>query len=85
MFETQEFFVTASIGISIYPYDGIDNIELMKNADAALNRAKIKGGSEIIFYADEMNEEMLQRVHIERSLRKALENRGFFYCLSTDY
>ena len=78
LFETQEFFITASIGISIYPYDGIDNIELMKNADAALNRAKIKGGSEVIFYADEMNEEMLQRVHIERSLRKALENEDFF-------
>ena len=78
LFETQEFYVTASIGASVYPNDGMDNIELMKNADAALNRAKVKGGSGIVFFADEMNEETLQRVHLERSLRKALDNRELF-------
>ena len=82
LFETQEFYVTASIGASVYPNDGMDNIELMKNADAALNRAKVKGGSGIVFFADEMNEETLQRVHLERSLRKALHNRELFIAIN---
>lgn len=78
IFENQEFFVTASIGISLYPFDGMTQMELMKNADAALNRAKTRGGSGIVFYADDMNKETLQRVQLERSLRRALENREFF-------
>ncbi|MBS4218031.1 EAL domain-containing protein [Bacillus sp. FJAT-49711] len=77
-FENQELYVSASIGISSYPSDGSDNVELLKNADAALNRAKQQGGSSIVFFAGEMNKETWQRIEIERSLRKALENNEFF-------
>ncbi|MBS4193630.1 sensor domain-containing protein [Lederbergia citri] len=77
-FESQELYVSASIGISSYPSDGSDNVELLKNADAALNRAKQQGGSTIVFFAGEMNKETWQRIEIERSLRKALENDEFY-------
>ena len=60
IFEKKEFFVTASFGISMYPFDGSDNVVLMKkNADSALNRAKDKGGNAIVFYANEINKETL--------------------------
>ncbi|MBS4177424.1 putative bifunctional diguanylate cyclase/phosphodiesterase [Lederbergia citrea] len=78
LFDNHEFFVTASVGISMYPNDGNNNVELMKNADAALNRAKLQGGSTIVFYANEMNKETVQRVELERSLRKALDKGEFF-------
>ncbi|MBS4198662.1 EAL domain-containing protein [Bacillus sp. FJAT-49732] len=77
-FENQELYVSASIGISTYPSDGSDNVELMKNADAALNHAKQQGGSSIVFFAGEMNKETWQRIEIERSLRKALENNELY-------
>ncbi|MCJ8005980.1 EAL domain-containing protein [Lederbergia wuyishanensis] len=77
-FENQELYVSASIGISTYPTDANDNVNLMKNADAALNRAKQQGGSSIVFFSGEMNKETWQRIEIERSLRKALENNELY-------
>lgn len=78
IFNGDEYFVSASIGISVYPYDGSNHNELMKNADTALNRAKLLGGSAIKFYADQMNKEAWQRVEIERNLRRAIEREELF-------
>ncbi|HEY4551776.1 MAG TPA: EAL domain-containing protein [Bacillaceae bacterium] len=78
IFDSQEFFVTVSIGASMYPFDGIHEVDLMKNADAALNRAKHTGVKGISFYSDNMNKESLQRMELERSLRRAIENEEFF-------
>lgn len=78
IFDNQEFYVTASIGISLYPHDGDDPAILMKNADTALHRAKQQGGNGIVFYSDEMNKETIKRVELERRLRKALENEELF-------
>lgn len=78
LFEQQELLVTASAGISVYPYDGQDHVVLMKNADAALNRAKQLGGNTIVFYADEMNKGTMQRVELEHGLRKGIENNELY-------
>lgn len=73
----QEFRVTASIGISIYPDDGQDEQSLMKNADIALYRAKEEGKNNYQLYSEKMNAYSFQRLALESSLRRALERDEF--------
>lgn len=72
-----EFVVTTSIGISVYPKDGQDSETLLKNADAALYRAKESGRHTFLFYEAEFNENMLQRSVLTSALRYALEKNEF--------
>ena len=71
--EGHEVFITASIGISLYPGDSDDDTELMKNADTAMYRAKESGRNRYEFYSKEMNARSLQRFQLESNLRRALE------------
>jgi diguanylate cyclase (GGDEF)-like protein/PAS domain S-box-containing protein len=75
--QEQELSPVGSIGISIYPKDGTDNQTLIKNADAAMSRAKQAGRSNFQFYAQDMNARSLDRLKLESGLRHALE-RGEF-------
>lgn len=77
-FKKKEFFLTASIGVSMYPYDGNDSDILMKNADIALNRSKLHGGNGMVFFSDEMNQETIKRVELESDLRRALKNNELY-------
>ncbi|MCG3083751.1 EAL domain-containing protein [Anoxybacillus sp. LAT_35] len=78
VYEEKEFFLTASVGVSFYPADGVDAQSLLKNADTAVNRAKQKGGNSVMLYATKMNEQVMYRVELERYLRKALEKNECF-------
>jgi diguanylate cyclase (GGDEF)-like protein len=73
----QEFRVTASIGISTYPNDGLDEQTLTKNADIAMYQAKEEGKNNFQFYSEALNANSLERLALESSLRHALE-RGEF-------
>jgi len=68
-----ELFVTASIGIALYPYDGEDVGTLVKNADCAMFRAKERGGDTLECYSQGLFEEARRRLSLERSLRRAVE------------
>jgi diguanylate cyclase (GGDEF)-like protein len=68
-----ELHVTASAGISLYPQDGPDVQTLLKNADAAMYRAKSQGRNNFQFFIAEMNELANERLAMEQSLRRALE------------
>ncbi|HYY95891.1 MAG TPA: EAL domain-containing protein [Pyrinomonadaceae bacterium] len=72
-----DLYVTVSIGIALAPGDGQDAAALMKNAGAALFRAKEQGGSGHQFYAAEMNARALRRLSLESGLRRALEREEF--------
>jgi diguanylate cyclase (GGDEF)-like protein len=72
-----ELFVTVSIGISLYPGDGEDTPTLLKNAGAALQRAKEHGGNNYQFYTAGINAKALKRLTLESSLRRALERNEF--------
>jgi diguanylate cyclase (GGDEF)-like protein len=73
----QEFRVTASIGISTYPADGLDEQTLTKHADVAMYHAKEEGKNNFQFYSEKLNAHSLERLTLEASLRHALE-RGEF-------
>jgi diguanylate cyclase (GGDEF)-like protein len=72
-----EIFVAASIGISIYPCDGQDTTELVRNADAALHHAKNEGRNNFQYYAAQMNATARQRLTLETELRRALTRKEF--------
>lgn len=73
----QEFRITVSIGITLYPQDGEDEQMLMKNADVAMYHAKELGKNNFQFYSKELSADSLERLALESSLRRALE-RGEF-------
>ncbi len=69
--------VSASIGICFFPADGRDVTTLMKNADIAMYHAKELGRNNFQYFAEEMNQRMVQRVQLESELRVAVENGEF--------
>lgn len=69
--------LTASIGIAIYPDDGESGETLLKNADIALRRAKESGQNNYSFYTQEMSVRLLERVLMERELRRAVDEKEF--------
>jgi EAL domain-containing protein (putative c-di-GMP-specific phosphodiesterase class I) len=73
MLGIKEFFVTASIGVAVYPTDGAPADSLIEHADIAMYRAKKLGRNNFQFYTPAMNEEALERVRIEGALRNALD------------
>ncbi|TWE04904.1 diguanylate cyclase (GGDEF)-like protein [Neobacillus bataviensis] len=73
----QEFFVTPSIGISLYPTDGFDEETLIKNADTAMYQAKERGKNNFQFYSSNLNGISVRKMELENGLRKALENHQF--------
>ncbi len=75
--EGSEVFISSSIGISIYPNDATDEESLLKNADAAMYRAKENGRSNYQFFTREMNESAMARFRLEARLRRALERNEF--------
>jgi diguanylate cyclase (GGDEF)-like protein len=69
----RELNITCSAGISLYPQDGPDVQTLLKNADAAMYRAKSQGRNTFQFYTAEMNELANERLSMEQSLRRAID------------
>ncbi|WAA13042.1 EAL domain-containing protein [Fervidibacillus halotolerans] len=78
--EGQEFFLSASAGVSVYPEDGKDTVLILKNADMAMNRAKKLGGNKITFFSNEMNNQIKQRFELENYLRRAIEKDELRLC-----
>jgi diguanylate cyclase (GGDEF)-like protein/PAS domain S-box-containing protein len=75
--EGAELFVTASIGITVYPNDSDDQDALIRNADVAMYRAKERGRNNYQFYMPEMNRRTREMLSMESELRRALERDEF--------
>jgi len=75
--ETHELHITSSIGIALYPQDGKDAQTLIKNADAALYRAKDRGRNNYQFYTPTLNSQASERLTLDSSLHYALERNEF--------
>ena len=75
--DDQDLHVTTSIGVSIYPDDGLDAETLIKNADTAMYQAKENGRQGFRFFKPAMNVRAVERQSIEEGLRRALKRSEF--------
>ena len=73
----RDLHVSTSIGVSIYPDDGLDAETLIKNADTAMYQAKENGRQSYQFFEPAMNVRAVERQSLEEGLRRALERREF--------
>ncbi|MGE3530190.1 MAG: putative bifunctional diguanylate cyclase/phosphodiesterase [Steroidobacteraceae bacterium] len=67
-----EHIIGTSIGIAIYPHSGTNAEELLRNADTAMYRAKEVARGSYAFYEEKMNQELKERIQLEKQLRQAL-------------
>jgi EAL domain-containing protein (putative c-di-GMP-specific phosphodiesterase class I) len=72
-----DLHVTTSIGVSVYPDDGLDAETLIKNADTAMYQAKENGRQSYRFFKSSMNERAVERQSIEEGLRRGVERNEF--------
>jgi len=75
--QNYKLYITTSIGISIYPQDDKDYKNLLKNADAAMYKAKEEGRNNYQFYYTKMTEQFLDKVMMTTSIRQAIKNEEF--------
>jgi diguanylate cyclase (GGDEF)-like protein/PAS domain S-box-containing protein len=75
--EDNELFVTASIGVAIYPRHGKTVAELLRNADLAMYHAKNSGKNDVEVFRAEDHAASLERLRLENALRRALEHQEF--------
>jgi diguanylate cyclase (GGDEF)-like protein/PAS domain S-box-containing protein len=73
IFQGHQLYISASAGIALYPGDGNNVIDLIRNADAALYRAKRQGGGALEVYHADMNAAAVERLMLKSRLRKAFE------------
>ena len=71
------FFITASIGISLFPDDGETYETLVKNADAAMYEAKSQGKNTFAFYTKQLTADSMKRLKLENNLKHAITNKEF--------
>ena len=75
-----EHFLSASIGLALYPADGASADQLLRNADTAMYRAKESGRGCYVYFEQRMNVSARARVNLERELRRAIEHGEFRLC-----
>jgi diguanylate cyclase (GGDEF)-like protein/PAS domain S-box-containing protein len=75
--DQHDLHVTTSIGVSVFPDDGLDAETLIKNADTAMYQAKENGRQGYRFFKPAMNVRAVERQSIEENLRRALERQEF--------
>ena len=82
----QEVFITASVGLSLFPHDATARDHLIRNADTAMYQVKRFGRNAIQRFTDSLNAQHLERVELETKLRGALERQEFevFYQAQVD-
>jgi diguanylate cyclase (GGDEF)-like protein len=75
--DAHDTYVSASIGITLFPADGDNPEALVMNADTAMYRAKEQGRNTYQYFTREMNERALARVQMEAALRRAIDHKEF--------
>jgi diguanylate cyclase (GGDEF)-like protein/PAS domain S-box-containing protein len=77
-YQGKEFYISVSIGVGIFPRDGEESTDLLRNADSALTWAKSKGGNNTVYFSRDLKEENTRKVEMEAHLRRAIEREELF-------
>jgi len=77
IFEENEFYITISMGIALFPKDGVTTEQLLKNADAALHKAKELGKNCYKYFDYSMSDSIANKILLQNSIRNAIENNEF--------
>lgn len=80
-----EYFISFSVGISLFPEDGLNKILILRNADLALKKAKKEGKSKIVFYSGEIFKYNLEKVRIKNQLDFAIEKNELILYFQPQY
>lgn len=75
--EGHEFFISASVGISVFPGDGLSMEHLQKNADMAMYKSKHSGGGAYNYYSSDMDTAANEHIKMEAAMRRAIQNNEF--------
>ncbi len=75
--ENRELILTASIGIAVYPDDGLNASTLLRNADSAMYNSKEQGRNSYSYFTDSMNHDVSRRMALEEQIQGALERQEF--------
>ena len=75
--DNDPLYLSLSLGISMYPRDGVDVDTLVKNADAAMYKAKASGRDNYQFYTPDLTDDALEQVFLQNHLRRAIEKQEF--------
>ncbi len=75
--EGRDVFISTSIGITLFPVDGMTVTELIKNADTAMYHAKERGRNNFQYFSNSMNQKVLDELEMETNLRQALQHEEF--------
>ncbi len=85
IYETKEIYINASFGISLYPTDGDNTVDLLKCADMAMYSVKYSGKNGIRFFCKSMQDALLRRVQLENGLKAALANNELYLVFQPQY
>lgn len=75
--ESHPIYVSASVGVVLYPKDGTDMQTLLKHADIAMYEAKRKGRDQYHFFTDSLNQKVQKDIKLEKDLRSGIKNHEF--------
>jgi len=81
----QEVYLTASLGIALYPADGGDSELLIQHADMAMYQVKEEGRNHYNFYTHALNDRFLERLALQNEMRRALERQEFILYYQPQY
>lgn len=73
-----EYFITASVGVAVYPLDGEDSETLIKNADIAMYSAKNKGKNQCVYCSADIKNDIIKKMKLTNSLYRALEKSELY-------
>ena len=83
--DEHELYISASIGIAVFPDDGDEGVSLMKSADVALYRAKDLGRNNYQIYEPKLSQRAMERLVMEKDLRRAIHNQEFILYYQPQY
>ncbi|MFT6152734.1 MAG: diguanylate cyclase (GGDEF)-like protein/PAS domain S-box-containing protein [Bermanella sp.] len=83
--EDHQLYLSASVGVAIFPENAISGMDLLRNADTAMYHAKAMGKNNFQFYAEEMNIKAMERLELENNLHLALRRNEFELCFQAQW